>query len=111
MVDYKGNLKGLNKRKQFISKVELIRHTLDVNRISLIIQQICPVYDQQDFDDAIDRCRYIIHSITSTGRRSTVSTEELAEVLGISKSLAKKTIEYTTRLCVRSTVHPSLSRR
>jgi len=83
------------------------------NEISTVLTTISNVYDTDTFATSIEQMCFnnVISSIVSTKRKDVLDWKLLADVFGCSPEIAKRTIEVTTRRCIRASNGPRLSRR
>ena len=118
MTDYKGNMKETVP----ISTICSVNATCNEvvlepsSRICSVLSRVSNTLHLGEFASAIKRRfgasteKHAIYAVRS-GKQKGVSVTELARVFNIGMETAEKTLRATEQLCIRSSGHPSLSRR
>ena len=132
MLDYKGNLKEpRNERKHVLSSLEQsVEHTHCVSGVidrsldpvllaeDLVSRRYCSNVESGSFGQSLHNVSCMrttreqhVYVVKNNGAKSDLTSVRLAEVFGISNSLAVKTMNVATRLCPRNTADITLNRR
>lgn len=119
MTDYNGNLKPRDHTRSLLCQVEMKSSSSEVptNHImcsALNQSSLDIVSDPYSFAAAVNEPYEVavgISSVQSKHRKGQVKIHELAERLNISLEMAKKTIQSTTQLGVRTVTEPTLTRK
>lgn len=133
MMDYKGHMKEQAKKDNYLVSSTNIEQ-FDINHcVSCVIdrsldpvllaedltaRRFCSNVDSDHFNESLQNisgvrtCRsQYISVVKSKGAKSDLTATRLAEVFGISNSLAVKTMGVVTRMCPRNTADITLNRR
>ncbi len=133
MLDYRGQLKEpRNERKHVLSSLveQSVKHTHCVSSVidrsldpvllaeDLISRRYCSNVESGTFGKSLHNVSCIrttreqhVYVVKNNGAKSDLTSTRLAEVFGISNSLAVRTMNVVTRLCPRNTADITLNRR
>ena len=106
MVDYNGDIID-SKRRHTVSEVST--SVIACVGVCPTLTNISGTFDVFRLAAGLRGDKYKIKSVTSNGRKSSITAKELSQLWSISPEVAQSTIDATTQLCVRSAEHPSLS--
>ncbi len=118
MLDFRGEISARTKHVRELvvnglnvqDESEVIMKTSKNIQVSAVMCEVSDMLDLGSFARAIRREDYNICSLRS-GKRTGVTAQQLAEKWNISPDLAKRTLQSTTQLCIRTSSNPSLARR
>ena len=100
MLDYNGHVSDGKRRKQ-----------ASISEVSMIQQNTNPQSQQLQFISSVQFLGETVSAVNSVHRKGRVDASKLSQRLNIPYEMAKKTIQATTQLAVRTVSEPSLTRK
>ena len=110
MMDYNGNVKKRSKINSLVTKTSLNAAIGEIGRTDVDVSSNNFFILSVNLLDKMEK-GITIYSVNSGQRKKRITAEEIARKLNIPYEMAKRTLQATTQLGVRTTEEPSLTRK